>query len=168
MVKTLKSKGTFSDGRPRKNKPGAGRPDGFHEGYIETALNLCLLGLTDEQLAKHFNTSVPTLSSWKKKYPKFLSALKEGRHEADGKVARSLYQRALGSSHPDVHISNYMGQITITPIIKNYAPDTTACIFWLKNRNKVNWRDKIDITDDNSPAPTPVRVVIEVADARKK
>jgi hypothetical protein len=24
------------------------------------------------------------------------------------------------------------------------APDTTACIFWLKNRRKDEWRDKLD------------------------
>lgn len=28
--------------------------------------------------------------------------------------------------------------------LKYYPPDTTAAIFWLKNRQKDKWRDKVD------------------------
>jgi hypothetical protein len=39
-------------------------------------------------------------------------------------------------------VSQYEGRITITPLKKHYPPDTTACIFWLKNRQPQQWRDK--------------------------
>ena len=36
------------------------------------------------------------------------------------------------------------------PIYAKYrdhtAPDTTACIFWLKNRRKADWRDRQEFT----------------------
>ncbi len=47
----------------------------------------------------------------------------------------------MGYSHPAVHVSNYQGDITLTPITKHYPPDTVAAIFWLKNRQPAKWRD---------------------------
>ena len=59
-------------------------------------------------------------------------------------VADSLFKRATGYSVTDTHVSNYHGDITLTEIDKNYPPETTAAIFWLKNRQKKKWRDKQD------------------------
>lgn len=74
---------------------------------------------------------------------------------ADAEVGERLFQRACGYSHPDVHISNYQGAITQTEITKHYAPDTTACIFWLKNRRPDLWRDRMEHTGrDGGPIET--------------
>lgn len=98
-------------------------------------------GFTDAELADFFGVSVVTLANWKAQFPAFLSALKIGKEDADQRVERSLYQRACGYSHPDVVVTNYQGQVTLTPITKVYPPDTTSCIFWLKNRKPEEWRD---------------------------
>ena len=55
-----------------------------------------------------------------------------------------------------MHISNYQGQVTLTPIIKHYPPDTTAAIFWLKNRKTDQWRDKQDVEHSGSVGVTIV------------
>lgn len=55
-----------------------------------------------------------------------------------------MFERATYYSHPDTHISNFQGDITVTPLTKHYPPDTTACIFWLKNRKPKDWRDKVE------------------------
>ena len=123
-----------------------GRPTRYKTDFDEQAYNYCLLGATDSQLATFFNVIEKTIANWKNAHPSFLHALKEGKDRADTLVAEALYHRALGYSHPDVHISNYKGVITTTDIIKHYAPDTTACIFWLKNRDKANWRDRHEVT----------------------
>jgi hypothetical protein len=97
-------------------------------------------------LAEKFKVSESTLNLWKLKHKEFSEALKAGKEEFDTKnVEKALRDRALGYSHPDVHISNYQGEITVTDIQKHYPPDTTACIFWLKNRQPDKWRDKQEL-----------------------
>ena len=121
-----------------------GRPSKYKPAFAKQAAKLCKMGATDKELADFFEVSEVTINAWKAKYSDFLKSLKAGKGEADDRVERSLYQRAVGYSHPDTHISNYQGEITVTDIVKHYPPDTTAGIFWLKNRRREDWRDKHD------------------------
>jgi hypothetical protein len=121
-----------------------GRPTEYKDEYADLAYKYCLLGATDKELATFFDVKDRTINNWKKSHPDFFQSIKRGREVADATVADRLFKRATGYEHPDVHISNYMGDITATDIIKHYPPDTTACIFWLKNRQKDKWRDKKD------------------------
>ncbi len=120
------------------------RPSSYKEEYAEQAEKLCKLGATDKELADFFDTSEQTINFWKTKFPTFLESLKRGKLIADSQVAEKLYQRAMGYSHPEVHVSNYQGEITLTDLVKHYPPDSTACIFWLKNRRPEQWRDKTE------------------------
>jgi transcriptional regulator with XRE-family HTH domain len=120
------------------------RPTKYQEAYAEQARKLCLLGYTDKELADFFEVSESTLNNWKNEYPLFLESIKKGKQVADGEVAAKLFHRATGYEHPEDDIRSVDGQIVITPTIKHYPPDTTAAIFWLKNRQKAHWRDKID------------------------
>lgn len=128
----------------------AGRPTLYKEEYAEQARKLCLLGATDKELADFFDVAESTLNLWKLEHPEFSESLKKGKTQADAEVADRLYQRAMGFEHPDVHISNYQGLITQTPIIKVYAPDPTSAIFWLKNRQRDKWRDKVETEHSGS------------------
>ena len=98
--------------------------------------------MIDKDLAALFGVNECTITRWKESSPEFLHVLKKGKEIADAKVVRSLYERATGYEHPDVHISNFQGMITETDITKHYAPDPTSMIFWLKNRMPEEWRDK--------------------------
>lgn len=121
-----------------------GRPTKFKAEYVQQAAKLCKLGATDRELADFFGVAESTLHLWKLEHPKFSESLKIGKEQADLRVKRSLYARAVGYSHPDVHVSNFQGAVTLTPIVKHYPPDPTSGIFWLKNRDPENWRDKIE------------------------
>src|SRR5690606_12689348 len=92
------------------------------------------------------------------KHPEFLESLTRGKAQADARVAEALFHRAIGYSHPDVHVSNFQGQVTLTPLTKHYPPDTTAAIFWLKNRSRENWRDKQDVEHSGEVKGAPVIV----------
>lgn len=128
-----------------KGNKGGGRKTVFKPEYVEQTLKLCRLGATDVQLADFFNVTEATINNWKKEHKEFVLALKEGKELSDAEVADRLFKRATGYSHPDVDIKCYEGQIITTEITKHYPPDTTAAIFWLKNRNPAMWRDKQEI-----------------------
>ena len=149
-----------------KPKGKAGRPSLYKPEYVEQSKKLCLLGATDRELADFFKVSEATLNSWKAQHPEFLESLKVGKEQADQRVERSLYQRAVGYSHPDVHVSNFQGMVTLTPIIKHYPPETTAGIFWLKNRKPEEWRDRVEHTGANG-GPVQIADVTEGELARR-
>ena len=110
--------------------------------YDIIAENICRqFGIKDKELAETLSISIATLNNWKKNNSSFLESIKKGKDEHDtDRVEASLNERARGYSHPDVHISNFQGDIIITKITKHYPPDVTACIFWLCNRNRERWK----------------------------
>lgn len=118
-----------------------GRPSGYKPEYATQAAKLCKLGATDCDLADFFDVSVRTIANWQARHPEFLQALKSGKTEADDRVERSLYQRAVGYEYDAVKIFNANGQPLIVPYREKCPPDTTAAIFWLKNRRSEAWRD---------------------------
>lgn len=121
------------------------RPSKFKSEYVEQAKKLALLGATDKEIADFFEVSDRTLNRWKLESEEFRQSLKSGKEVADERVERSLFSRALGYEHDEVDIRVIFNEIVKTPIRKFYPPDTTACIFWLKNRRPDQWRDKQDI-----------------------
>lgn len=120
------------------------RPTKYKPEYAEQARKLCLLGSTDKELADFFEVSEDSIHEWKKVHAEFSESIKRGKEQADADVADRLYQRAMGFEHPEVDLRVVAGEIVQTPITKIYAPDPTAAIFWLKNRQRAKWRDKIE------------------------
>ena len=103
---------------------------------------LAMLGLKDTEIAHTLKITERTLNRWKHDHPDFCQSLKDGREEADGMVARALFHRAIGYSHPEDKIFISNGKPIIVPTIKHYPPDSVAAIFWLKNRRPDKWMDK--------------------------
>ena len=103
-------------------------------------------GFTDEQLANNMGINVATLYTWKKKYGEINEALKRGKEVVDIEVENSLLKAAKGYfvDEEKQYISEVNGVVTKRKeITKKYiAPNTTAQIFWLKNRKPIEWRDK--------------------------
>ena len=118
------------------------RPTRYKAEYAEQALKLCILGLTDKEMGTFFDVSEQTINTWKQKHPEFLESLKDGKLMSDAEVTRKLFERATGYSHADVDIKVISGEIVQTELTKHYPPDTTAAIFWLKNRQPDKWREK--------------------------
>lgn len=117
------------------------RPTKFKPEFIAQAEKLCRLGATDIEIADFFEIEVRTLYRWKADNDEFCQSLKAGKTEADDRVERSLFSRANGYEHDEVDIRVIDAQIVQTPIRKIYPPDTTAAIFWLKNRRPAAWRE---------------------------
>ncbi len=139
-----------------------GRPSSFKPQYVEQARKLAELGATDREAADFFEVAESTLYLWKHTQPEFSEALRVGKEAADARVEQSLYRRALGYTHDAVkiHVSGD-GGITQVPFTEHYPPDTTAAIFWLKNRKRDEWRD-IKAQEHSGPNGAPIETVGKV------
>lgn len=106
-------------------------------------------GLIDEQIAENIGINPATLYDWKKKYPEISEALKKGKEVVDIEVENALLKRALGYEYTETKTEEYIVEGVpvkrVTKTVKEVVPDTTAQIFWLKNRRPEQWRDKQDI-----------------------
>lgn len=113
-------------------------------------------GLTDEQIATNMAISPSTLYEWKKKYSEISESLKRGKEVVDRQVENALLKRALGYRYDEVtkevaevkneETGEYENVLIETKrVTKEVQPDTTAQIFWLKNRRPDKWRDKQDV-----------------------
>lgn len=99
-------------------------------------------GLTNEQIAANIGISRKTLQEWCVKYSDIRDTLKRNKAIIDAQVENALLKRALGYSYTEVKtVESAKGTVTTT-IVKEVAPDVTAGIFWLKNRQRPKWGDK--------------------------
>lgn len=103
-------------------------------------------GLTDEQIAKNLGINIATFYRYKKDYCEFCESLKRGKEIVDYEVENALLKRALGYEYDEVTYENGKETKRVT---KQVAPDTTAQIFWLKNRRPDKWRDKQVVESNN-------------------
>ena len=135
----------MADADAPKNK--GGRPTKYRPEFVKQTEKLCKLGATDQQLADFFEVKVLAIHQWKLVHPEFSEATKIGKDICDDRVERSLYQRAMGYEQEEVKIFMPAGatEPVYAPYTAKIAPDVTACIFWLKNRRKMEWRDKQDV-----------------------
>lgn len=81
-------------------------------------------GLTYEQIAHNMGIGLTTLKEWRQKDVAISSALKKGREVVDYEVENALLKSALEGN-------------------------TTAQIFWLKNRRKQQWRERVEYSNDS-------------------
>lgn len=123
----------------------AGRPSKYKPEFCEQAAKLCRLGATDIEIADFFGVAKATINTWKLQRPEFLDSLKAAKAEADARVEQSLYHKAVGYSFDSEKIFNNQGEVIRAKTREHVPPDTTAMIFWLKNRRPEQWRDKHEV-----------------------
>lgn len=110
-----------------------GRPSKLTPAVRKKVARLAPLGLTDKQFSAVLGVSESTFNLWKKDED-FSESLKFHKDDADIHVKQSLYAQAL-------------------------AGNPTACIFWLKNRQPAEWRDRHELTGaDGGPLNATVEV----------
>jgi hypothetical protein len=130
------------------------------------ATKFALLGMDGPGIAHALEITFDTFNRFMKDFPAFRRAVNEGKANADAHMAASLYKRGMGLTTKEVRThQDAEGQVSETVTMKEAAPDTTAAIFWLKNRQRAYWRD---VSDKNVNINEPVRLddprVIDVTD----
>jgi hypothetical protein len=142
-------------------KKGRGRPSDYRPEHCEIVEKLARLGLTDEQMAEVIGKPIGTFDRWKAAHEDFREAIKRGKTPADAEVATSLFRRAnayewdeqLAIKVKDIKFDPNTGKksseterVEIVTVRKVVPPDTMACMYWLNNRQKDNWRQRHEVT----------------------
>ncbi|WP_089177136.1 helix-turn-helix domain-containing protein [Bosea sp. AS-1] len=135
-----------------------GAPTAYKPEYAAQAAKLCALGATDMELADFFEVDTRTIYRWKHANEDFCQAVIAGKDQADARVERALYNRAVGYSYQSEKIFNEKGTIIRAPVVEHVPPDTGAAFNWLKNRKPAEWRDKIT-QEHTGPDGGPLKVV---------
>jgi hypothetical protein len=120
-----------------------GQPTLYKPAYDELGHNYYLLGATNEVLAGFFGVTRRTIQNWIATHPDFADTVHRGR--AVAVVVRALFDRAKGFSHKVSRTTLYQGkERTITNTV-SYPPDTQACMFWLRNRQRQYWQARAEV-----------------------
>lgn len=102
-------------------------------------------GLTDEQIAANIGINVATLYRWENEFCDIRNALKDGKEVVDRQVENALLKSALGYMYDEVTEERRDDELVVTKVVhKEVQPNTTAQIFWLKNRKRAEWRDRVE------------------------
>lgn len=130
--------------RPNKYKL-PGRKGAYDADVPKRVFELAKLGLTERKIAMAIGVSHATIDNWKNKHPELLDALLAGKDQFDHGVQKSLIQRAQGYTYWEKKIETIKIKGKSFPKVtrtkKHVLPDTTAIIFWLKNRHYTEWAD---------------------------
>lgn len=100
-------------------------------------------GLTYEQIANNMGIGLTTLKEWRQKEPTIQSALKKGREVVDFEVENALLKNAMEGN-------------------------VTAQIFWLKNRKKEQWREKVELPTNPEQLNKVQELLSKMTDEAKK
>lgn len=160
---------------PRKENPQpGGRPPIYNKAiHPKKVRALVEHGMTEPQIAEHFDVTLSCIEKWKVDHPEFLREMKKGR-ELPVTMSRSLYKRAMGYKYKEVKVeisppveveqsvpdpndpNKFMimkvmvpaREVSRTETVKHLPPDTNALKFVLTNRGKEQWRESshLDMT----------------------
>ena len=131
----------------------AGRKGKYQEWLTPDGLTmlegLARDGLTDELICKKIGIGSRTFYEWMERFPQMAQAIKKGKAPVDIQVENALLKRALGYEYEETitEVEELAGghqKKHIRKVTKHCPPDTTAQIFWLKNRRPERWRDKVE------------------------
>ncbi|ALC88136.1 hypothetical protein AM499_07795 [Bacillus sp. FJAT-22090] len=108
-------------------------------------------GLINKQIAHKMGINVATLYEWQDRFPEFADALKKGKKVIDEQVENSLLKRAIGYRYEEeTWGKGNDGEMAIVKrVMKSQAPDVTAQIFWLKNRQPERWRERVELKNEH-------------------
>lgn len=137
-------------GKTKKPKSRAGAKEKYNDDFPLLAQGFARDGFNDKQICEKLGISTTVFYEYQKKYPEFAEALKRGKAPVDTEVENALLKRAMGfdftETHTEAIVSND-GKVSgqkVKKVKKHYPPDVTACIFWLKNRKRKQYRENGD------------------------
>jgi hypothetical protein len=120
-----------------------GRPTLYKKEYDNQVYELALLGLTDVQISNVLGITKQTLNNWKHDHQTFFDSLTHGKEYADGKVAKAMYNRAIGIVITEEAVTK---DGDVVQLKKEIPSDTSAAKHWLSNRQRNLWANNGETT----------------------
>jgi len=96
--------------------------------------SIAAMGGTNEQIAAILGISPTSLKNIRRRQKTVDKAIRRGKDKADFRVVAALYHKATGYSFTDLKEKKI-----------DVPGDTTAMIFWLKNRRPGEWKDRHEV-----------------------
>lgn len=137
---------------------------------LEKLKMLAEAGFTDKKIYTLLKIPRDTWYDWCKKEPRIKQELDKAKAIADQMVQGSLFQNAVGFTRTiKKQVVTRSGEVVDIEEEIYIKPDTTAQIFWLKNRMHAEWRDRkdVDITTAGESLKAPRLGVITQEEADK-
>lgn len=142
---------------PQEKKRGRGQPRKITAHIARKIFLLYAKGLTDQEIADVFGMHVDTIAEFKKD-AKYSETVRKCKDEADLRVINSLYRKAIGF-YPEDKAFCHEGKIIVGQT-HQHAPSEGACIMWLVNRRRDEWRKEIPPDESiQSKKPPVIRLI---------
>lgn len=126
-------------------------------------------GATEAEIAKKLRVAYSTFKFYKREHPELTDVLMTSKELADLNVEAALYRRANGYTVSEItkerRLNRQTGEYELiqTKVVeKEVPPDTTAQMFWLKNRRPDEWREhqSIDVGIPVSEAAEKIQEIL--------
>lgn len=127
-------------------------------------------GATVEDACNNVGISIQVLYNWKNSGKiELIEAIKRGRERAINKVEHALFKNAMGFEYTEETAGKEKGKdgsekVVIKKVKKFAYPNTTAQIFFLKNRNPAEWKDRQDISHSGNIG---VQIIDDIPDGEE-
>lgn len=106
-------------------------------------------GATEAEIAAKLNVALSTFKKYKTEHPELKEQLLATKELADLDVEAALYSRAIGIEVKETtEIIDPKGRVTKKTVTKELPPDTSAALFFLKNRKPELWKDRQSVESD--------------------
>jgi uncharacterized protein YhfF len=153
--------------KPKAEPKPRGAPSKFKPEFTPHIEMLCRLGATDAEIAFACGVTRQTFHNWRTVHAEFFDTIMRAKAEADREVVASLFKRAKGYEFESLRMSKTGDPVVITD---HYPPDPTSAIFWLKNRNTREWRDRQENVNLNADAADADELgeLLDVLDGRAR
>lgn len=152
-----------------------GQPGKFVKIDLKQVYRLCILGMTNEELAEHYYVKYETWMQWinpssKTWKPGLAETIAKGREDIVAKVAERLVQRALGykAKATKMFYDSQSGEVVKEEYIEHYPPSEQAAIFILKNKRPGDWKEKQIVEGPDGKSASNIQVHVLTDDNKIK
>lgn len=121
-------------------------------------------GLSLKQISHNMGIAYGTLFEWQREFPQLNDVIKKGQMVVTEEVENAMFMAATGYEYEE-ETSELMdnGELKVVKKVKkSQAPNVTAQIFWLKNKNPQEWKDRVEVKSEHEG-----KIIVELGEMDK-